>query len=100
MDNIGLNNGDSFNNIIRANRAVSMVIAGHVHRTILGTSGGKPCAVLKSPCHQMPLDLYGENSSSSVDEPGAYGLLLLGNNSPVLLTEDVGLKKEYREAEI
>ena len=70
-----------------------MVVAGHVHRTILGASGGKPCAVLKSPCHQMPLDLYGENSDSSVDEPGAYGLLLLGKDSPVLLTEDVGLKK-------
>lgn len=98
MDNIGLNNRNLFNNIIRTNPAVSMVIAGHVHRTIIGTSGGKPCVILKSPCHQMPLDLYGENSSSSVDEPGAYGLLLLGNDSPVLLTEDVGLKKQYTKA--
>ena len=98
MDNIGLNNSNDFNNIIRASPAVSMVIAGHVHRTILGASGGKPCAILKSPCHQMPLDLYGENSSSSVDEPGAYGLLLLGKDSQVLLTEDVGLKKQYTKA--
>ena len=98
MDNIGLNNSNVFNNIIIASPAVSMVIAGHVHRAILGMSGGKPCAILKSLCHQMPIDLYGENSSSSVDEPGAYGLLLLGKDSPVFLTEDVGLKKQYTRA--
>jgi hypothetical protein len=40
----------------------------------------------------MPLELYEENSSLSIDEPGAYGLLLIGQNNPVLLTEDVGLE--------
>ena len=92
MDNIGLHNRNHFNQITKNNSAVSMVIAGHVHRTIVGTSGGKPCAILKSPCHQMPLELYEENSSLSIDEPGAYGLLLIGQNNPVLLTEDVGLE--------
>ena len=92
MDNIGLHNRNHFNQITKNNSAVSMVIAGHVHRMIVGTSGGKPCAILKSPCHQMPLELYEENSSLSIDEPGAYGLLLIGQNNPVLLTEDVGLE--------
>ena len=92
MDNIELYNRNHFNQITKNNSAVSMVIAGHVHRTIVGISGGKPCAILKSPCHQMPLDLYEENSSLSINEPVAYGLLFIGENNPVLLTEDVGLE--------
>lgn len=99
MDDIGLQNRDRFNEIVANSPAVAMVLAGHVHRTIWGIAGGRPCAVLKSPCHQMPMDLEAENSSLSVDEPGAYGVLLLGKGDPVLLTEDVGLKNEINEDE-
>lgn len=91
MDKIGLASREAFNQIIADSPAVAMVVAGHVHRTIWGTAGGKACAVLKSPCHQMPMDLSSVDSSLSIDEPGAYGVLLLGDAGVVLLSEDVGL---------
>ena len=91
MDRIGLASRTAFNQIIADSPAVAMVVAGHVHRTIWGSAGGKPCAVLKSPCHQMPMDLTSADSSLSIDEPGAYGVLLLGDAGVTLLSEDVGL---------
>ena len=39
----------------------------------------------------MPMDLTSVDSSLSIDEPGAYGVLLLGNAGVTLLSEDVGL---------
>jgi 3',5'-cyclic-AMP phosphodiesterase len=91
MDRIGLASRTAFNQIIADSPAVAMVVAGHVHRTIWGSAGGKPCAVLKSPCHQMPMNLTSADSSLSIDEPGAYGVLLLGDAGVALLSEDVGL---------
>ena len=99
MDDIGLQNREAFNRIVAESPAVAMVMAGHVHRTIWGIAGGKPCAVLKSPCHQMPMELDEANSTLSIDEPGAYGVLLLGNDDPVLLTADVGLEGHINEDE-
>lgn len=91
MDLIGLENRDALNQLIAESDAVAMTLAGHIHRTMWGVAGGKPCAVLKSSCHQAPIDLVSENSSLSIDEPGAYGLLILGEGGAVLLNEDVGL---------
>ena len=36
-------------------------------------------------------DLTSADSSLSIDEPGAYGVLLLGDAGVTLLSEDVGL---------
>lgn len=91
MDDIGLLNREALNQIIADSPAIAMSIAGHVHRSIWGIAGGKPSAILKSPCHQGPLDLVSVDSSLSVDEPGAYGVLLLGDDGIVLHTQDVGL---------
>lgn len=90
MDAIGLTNRDALNQIVADTPAIAMSIAGHVHRSIWGIAGGKPSAVLKSPCHQGPLDLVDMDSSLSVNEPGAYGVLLLGDDGIVLHTQDVG----------
>lgn len=91
MDAIGLEGQNSYCEIVSNTPSVAMTLSGHVHRTIWGVAGGKPAAVLKSPCHQMPMELTDEDSSLSVDEPGAYGVLLMGESGVVLLTEDVGL---------
>ena len=42
----------------------------------------------------MPLELKDEDSSLSIDEPGAYGVLLLGNDGIVLINEDFGLDSQ------
>ena len=64
---------------------------GHIHRTISGSLRGVPWTMFKSPCHQGVLDLEHPDSSLSVDEPGAYGLLLLHINGVIAHSEDVGV---------
>lgn len=91
MDQIGLENRDALNALIAESEAVTMTLAGHIHRTMWGVAGGKPCAVLKGTNHQAPIDLVSDNTALSIDEPGAYGLLILGAGGAVLLSEDVGL---------
>ncbi|MET4128860.1 phosphodiesterase [Roseovarius sp. MBR-6] len=91
MDRIGLRNRAALIHRLRASGRVAQVVSGHIHRTIQGSAGGIPVAILKSPCHQMPMTLGDHDPSLSIDEPGAYGLLLLTDAGVVVHTEDFGL---------
>lgn len=62
---------------------------GHVHRTISGSRLGVPWTMFKSTCHQGPLDLVTVDSTLSIDEPGAYGVLLLAEDGVIAHSEDV-----------
>lgn len=90
MDRIRLRNGAQVVSLLTEHGARQLICA-HVHRTIMGNIGGLPVALLKSTCHQMPMDLLSASSALSVDEPAAYGVLLLGEDQVTLLPEDVGL---------
>ena len=48
-----------------------------------------PFSILKSTCHQMPMQLGNPSSAVSVDEPGAYGILLTTKDQIILHSEDV-----------
>ena len=65
-----------------------------MHRTMSGHARGVPYTIFKSPCHQMPMLLGDADSSLSVDEPGAYGILLIHGDGITIHTEDVGLPSE------
>lgn len=91
MDRIGLRNRDAFAARLGAYPQVRQIVAGHVHRTIMGNTAGIPTAILKSPCHQMPMVLGHASTHLSVDEPGAYGILLLAEGHIVVHTEDFTL---------
>ncbi len=96
MDAIGLANADALMSRLHANRNVRHLICGHVHRTIHASianpnGGGLPMSVLKSTCHQNPMMLGAGTSQDSVDEPGAYGILLALPGTTVLHTEDFAL---------
>jgi len=67
------------------------LFCGHVHRTISGQAGGVPFTMFKSTCHQAPLDLTSDDSTISVAEPGAFGVLLLTTGGVIAHSEDVGL---------
>jgi len=90
MDNIKIRNGRAL--MARVN-GFKQLICGHMHRTIMGSLDGLPFAMLKSTCHQAPLDFDDTTSSSSIDEPGAYGLLCLAKGSVILHTEDFTLPR-------
>ncbi len=91
MDRIGLRNRAELATALQRHPNVCQLIGGHVHRTISGSAGGIPTAVFKSPCHQMPMVLTHEDEHLSVDEPGAYGLLLLTDEGVIVHTEDFDL---------
>lgn len=98
MDRIGLRNRAEFIARLQMQGNVVQIVSGHIHRTISGGAGGIPTAVFKSPCHQMPMILGDQSSHLSIDEPGAYGILMLGDEGVAVHTEDFGLPE--READV
>ncbi len=93
MDDIKLSNADDVLGIVKAHPTPVHIVAGHVHRTISGMWSGVPYTIFKSPCHQQPLDFSAANTSLAVDEPGAYGLLLLDGENLIVHTEDFAIAK-------
>ncbi|WP_306154583.1 phosphodiesterase [Roseovarius sp. MMSF_3281] len=91
MDWIGLKSIPELSALLARHDNVVQVISGHIHRTIQGAINGIPAAVFKSPCHQMPMALGFQDPRLSVAEPGAYGIVLLGDDGVVVHTEDFTL---------
>lgn len=91
MDNIGLRNRGEVGQRLARFPQLVQIVSGHVHRTIAGATGTIPSVVFKSPCHQMPMNMSATGSYHSVDEPGAYGILLLDDEGVVALSEDYAL---------
>ena len=91
MDRIKLHNGAEFRDLIAQHPCVKQLIHGHVHRTIMGQTNGVAVAMLKSTCHQIPMCLGDDDTSLAVDEPGAYGVLLLNEREILVLPEDFTL---------
>jgi len=91
MDWIGLKNRADLVARLGAAGNVAQIVSGHIHRTIQGSAAGIPVAILKSPCHQMPMALGFQDPALSVAEPGAYGLLLLTDDGVIVHSEDFTL---------
>ena len=92
MDAIKLADGDQVLDMLGAHPRAHL-FCGHIHRTISGSLRGVPWTMFKSPCHQGLLDLTNPDSSLSIDEPGAYGLLLLTPDGVIAHSQDVGLNR-------
>ncbi len=90
MDAIPLADGTAILDLLAQYPGVHF-FCGHVHRTISGSSRGTPWTMFKSTCHQGPLDLLSADSSLSIDEPGAYGVLLLTEDGVIAHSQDVGI---------
>lgn len=96
MDAIGLANAPALLSRLHNAPHVKHLICGHIHRTIHASAanpngGGLPVTILKSPCHQIPMHLGQGTFAESVDEPGAYGILLALKDTVVVHTEDFAL---------
>ena len=88
MDAIALSNATEFYDLVLQYPQVQHITAGHVHRTISGNHKGISYSVFKSTCHQQPLIFNADDTSLSVDEPAAYGLIMLSPDSVQVHTED------------
>jgi len=91
MDIIGLSNQREIRDLLTGHPKLRHVLAGHVHRTIAASMAGVPVSLLKSTCHQMPMCLGEADHDLSVDEPAAYGILLVGAEDVILHSEDYTL---------
>ncbi|MDX3978671.1 phosphodiesterase [Shinella sp.] len=91
MDAIRLGNEQAFYDLVLKHGNVRHIFAGHVHRTIGGSHRGIPFSIFKSPVHQQPMPFDTPNASLSVDEPAAYGI--------VVVTEE-GLQVHHEDYEI
>lgn len=91
MDAIRLINSAALMDRLRAYPGPTHLLCGHVHRTISGQADGVGFTTLKSPCHQMPLVLGKGSSGLSVDEPGAYGVVLASDAGVIVHSEDFAL---------
>lgn len=98
MDAIKLSNGEAFHDLIARHGNVRQIVAGHVHRTISGSHRGVPFAVFKSPLHQQPTPFEVEDTHTSVDEPGAYGILITTAQGLLVHTEDYDIAESARRA--
>jgi Icc protein len=65
------------------------LFCGHIHRTISGSSRGVPWTMFKSTAHQGVPDLKNPDSSLSIDETAAYGVLLLSPDGAIAHSQDV-----------
>lgn len=88
MDRIRLVNEDEFYDLVLRHGNVRHIFAGHVHRTIGGSHRGIPFSIFKSPVHQQPMPFETEDSSLSIDEPGAYGIVLVTPQGLLVHSED------------
>ena len=88
MDRIGLSNKAEVLSLLKRFPNVCQVISGHVHRTISGAADGIPISLFKSTCHQSPFATPEMDEHASVDEPGAYGILMLTEAGVIVHSED------------
>ncbi|MBB4063864.1 2', 3'cyclic nucleotide phosphodiesterase SpdA [Gellertiella hungarica] len=98
MDAIKLRNGDAFYDLVGRHGNVRHLFAGHVHRTIGGSHRGIPFSIFKSPLHQQPMPFDIDDTSSSVDEPGAYGIVVTTPHGLQVHTEDFEIAARARTA--
>ncbi len=98
MDMIRLVNEVEFYDLVKRHGNVLHIFAGHVHRTISGSSRGIPFSVFKSPVHQQPMPFDAPDASLSIDEPAAYGIAVMTDTGVLVHTEDYEIA--VREAEV
>lgn len=91
MDAIMLEDGPAFYDLLARYPVVRHIVCGHVHRTISGSHRGIAFTVFKSTAHQQPGIFGDDDSSLSVDEPAAYGLLQIGPEGVRAHSEDFEL---------
>ena len=74
MDASGLHGGRTMEEIVRRHRQVVRVACGHIHRPIHVAWGGTIASTSPSTCHQVALNLAGQDGFEFTMEPRAVQL--------------------------
>lgn len=99
MDRIRLKNERDFFRVLGRHRCVRHIVCGHIHRTISGTIHGIGFSVFKSPVHQQPMQFDTDDTSASIAEPAAYGVLFATPHSVLAHTEDYEVSAALMQSE-
>lgn len=94
MDKIKLSNSNDLFEVIKKYVNIKHIFSGHIHRTISGHTNNIGFSIFKSTCHQMPMNLISADSSLSVKEPAAYGIILFDDQSIIAHTEDYEIARQ------
>ncbi len=76
MDDIGLENAEGLEAVVREHPNVELVTCGHLHRVIQTRFGGTFASTCPSPAHQVMLDLDDQAESRFLMEPPGFQLHL------------------------
>jgi Icc protein len=74
LDRIKLDNPDALQAVLTKHPHAQRILAGHVHRTVIGSFAGTTVTVAPSTFRQSAIDLQTDGPSGYVHEPA--GLLL------------------------
>lgn len=81
LDGMGLDNADDLRGVIEPHGNVQRILAGHIHRTIVGSFAGATVTIASSLYRQAALMLGGDQPPGYVHEPPAVLLhVLTGGN--------------------
>jgi 3',5'-cyclic AMP phosphodiesterase CpdA len=72
MDGLPMRGAEGLAAILERHRAVLRVVAGHVHRSIVATLGGRTCTTCPSTAHHFALDLEPGMPARWTPEPPAF----------------------------
>ncbi len=79
LDSMGLDNADDLLTVLTQHNTVGRILAGHIHRTIIGTFAGSTVAVASSLYRQSALTLTGDQPPGYLHEPPSVLLHLLAD---------------------
>lgn len=95
MDQYALQNADAFHAVLAPHRAkIRHIFCGHVHRPISGSWHGIPFSVVRSPNHQVALDLHTRDKVPKCNEAPGYAVVLIDDASVVVHHYDFLMENE------
>lgn len=83
MDEIGLTDAAAFITVLSRHSNVKRIVAGHVHRVIVGEVAGVPAMAIPGVAHQVRLALATDSPPELVMEPPAYAIHLVDEDTVV-----------------
>ncbi|MCA1297448.1 phosphodiesterase [Stappia indica] len=84
MDQIGLQDGEAFAEVVGRHPHVARILCGHVHRTIIAEVGGRVMTLAPSTGHQVALAFGDDAPAHFIMEPPGYFLHRFTEQSGVI----------------
>ena len=89
MDQYALQDSQNFYALLQPHRSrIRHMFFGHLHRPIGGSWHGIPFSVVRSPNHQLALDMHTSPEVPGCQESPGYGVVLIDESAVVVHHHD------------